>query len=163
MRATQTVQRPHVRRCGGGGRAQLTHRSDAGSAIEPSNTIYTSNQEVREITTSDSSRALVTVVKIFSSYVETRKKTVYPTRPDGYCVPQGIVLRQMRRASHCVKGAGGATPGISCFDFRARPGHHEQWCVPFRKANFDVKIEGRLFRCEQICFGEYPIGLGARA
>ena len=47
----QTVQRPHVRRCGGGGRAQLTHRSDAGSAIapQPSNT---SNQEVREITTS---------------------------------------------------------------------------------------------------------------
>jgi len=43
----QTVQRPHVRRCGGGGRAQLTHRSD-GSAIEPSNTIYTSNQEVRK-------------------------------------------------------------------------------------------------------------------
>ena len=39
MRATQTVQRPHVRRCGGGGRAQLTHRSD-GSAIEPTNAIY---------------------------------------------------------------------------------------------------------------------------
>ena len=52
MRATQTVQRPHVRRCGGGGRAQLTHRSD-GSAIEPSNTIYSSNQEVCEITSSD--------------------------------------------------------------------------------------------------------------
>ena len=52
MRSTQTVQRLHVRRCGGGGRAQLTHRSD-GSAIEPSSTIYTGNQEVREITSSD--------------------------------------------------------------------------------------------------------------
>jgi len=38
LRATQTVQRLHVRRCAGGGRAQLTHRSDAGSAIEPSST-----------------------------------------------------------------------------------------------------------------------------
>ena len=51
----QTVQRPHVRRCGGGARAQLTHRSD-GSAIEPSKNdlrLYTSNQEVCKITSSD--------------------------------------------------------------------------------------------------------------
>ena len=65
MRSTQTVQRPHVRRCGGGGRAQLTHRSD-GSAIEPSNTIYTSNQELREITSSD----LVALV-VFAELVVT--------------------------------------------------------------------------------------------
>ena len=49
MRATQTVQRPHVRRCGGGGRAQLTHRSD-GSAIAAEQRDLHEQSRVREIT-----------------------------------------------------------------------------------------------------------------
>ena len=55
------MQRPHVRRCAGGGRAQTTQRSD-GSAIEPDNAIHTSNQEVGEITSSDLV-ALVVIVE----------------------------------------------------------------------------------------------------
>ena len=81
MRSTQTMQRPHVRRCGGGAEPQLTQRSDAGSAIEPRNTIYTSNQEVHEITCSDLVVTLVELAELFAAMPEPSLLCVKPARP----------------------------------------------------------------------------------